>query len=339
MLARNASGLAWRLGARWSSSTSSSTSSSAGGSEAAAAVSAGEYPGSKNFRPGKEGYAPGFPPPRGWSGEPKGWKSRAERRAEEESGAAARIAVPAPSAKQTHVPDAARAAADAGRLYRQKMREMRYEYFRESVARGEAKRAADAQKRAEMLVLVRERRDRLKRERREYEDKVLADPLSAANVMNAEGKTVLGNVVDGEPGYALEPPRVAVLQPAEANEQRRQERARNRRLAAERRHEAKIQDLMALFHEAESFVHYDNIDHKIMQFMDSVSFPSRSLAEMFELAQKSGGTVLPAEIAARTDELRNTLQGTAGPQNRLGYDGLVRWLDAHPEDRPDAGSE
>ncbi|KAJ2699648.1 hypothetical protein H4R19_005522, partial [Coemansia spiralis] len=72
----------------------------------------------------------------------------------------------------------------------------------------------------------------------------------------------------------------------------------------------------------------------IGQFMDSVSFPSRTLAEMFEVVQRSGGTVSPGEVAARTDELRNTLQGTAGRHNSLGYAGLVQWLNEHPDDVP-----
>ncbi|KAJ2769255.1 hypothetical protein IWQ56_002623 [Coemansia nantahalensis] len=315
MLARSAALRAARSGLVRQSSTAAAAAAEATGSD---------YPGSENYRPGKEGYAPGFPPPKGWLAAPRPKPAQLRERD-----------LPAASPQQTHVPAAAAAARDAGRLYRQKLRELRYGYYREHVAAQEAKRERDARKHGQMLVVVREQKARLKRERKEYEERVLADPLSAANVMNAEGKTVLGSLDAGR-GYRLAPPRVSVLHPAEANAERREERARNRRLAGQRQHESNVQAMMTLLHEAASFVHYGNIDHKIMQFMDSVSFPSRSLNEMFDLVDRSGGVVSPAETAARTDELRNTLQGTTGRHGRLGYDGLVKWLDEHPEDAGEA---
>ncbi|KAJ1729288.1 hypothetical protein LPJ61_003598 [Coemansia biformis] len=312
MLARRAAQVAARSGV--ASARSNST----------AAAADGEYPGSSNYRPGKEGYAPGFPPPKGWSAAPA--PKPAQLRARD---------LPTASAKQTHVPSSDLAANDAGRLYRQKLRELRYGYLKGHVEQQEKKRELDEMKRQQMRVLVREQKAKLLRERKEYEEKVKADPLSAENVMNAEGKTVLSNLEEaetGEVGYTLAPPRVSVLIPKQPNEERQQERGRNRQLVGHRQHEANVQTMMTLFHEASSFVHYGNINYKIMQFMDSVSFPNRSLSEMFELVHKSGGVVPPAEIGKRTDELRNTLQGTTGHHNKLGYDGLMEWLDKHPED-------
>ncbi|KAJ2354942.1 hypothetical protein GGF43_002973, partial [Coemansia sp. RSA 2618] len=72
-----------------------------------------EYAGSKNYVPGKQGYAPGFPPPKTWPAEPR---PRPEAKKSKD--------VPPPSAKQTKVPRQASAARDAGRLYNQKMREV-----------------------------------------------------------------------------------------------------------------------------------------------------------------------------------------------------------------------
>ncbi|KAJ2016937.1 hypothetical protein IWW57_005445, partial [Coemansia sp. S610] len=58
----------------------------------------------------------------------------------------------------------------------------------------------------------------------------------------------------------------------------------------------------------------------------------RTLAEMIDGLNENGGVTTAPEVARRTTELRNTLQGTTGRSSRLGYDGLVQWLDTHPAD-------
>ncbi|KAJ2306226.1 hypothetical protein IWW55_001553 [Coemansia sp. RSA 2706] len=287
-------------------------------------TAAAEYPGSSNYVPGKQGYAPGFPPPKNWRPEVR---PKPELKTPSD--------VPPPSPKQTTAPNTASAARDAARIYKQKLRTARYAYYLESldheVKRAEARVAKHEQ--AQRLNL--ERRAKLLKERQEYEANVRADPLSAENVLNAEGKTLLRTIPDvpeDGSGYKLAPPQVSIAMPREANEARAQERTRNRTLTQQARHEAKVQALMTLFHEAKAFVHYENLDQKVHAFIDSASFPNRSLAEMVDVLYKSNGIVSPPEITWRTQELQNTLQGTTGSNGNLGYDGLVKWLDSHPED-------
>ncbi|PIA15745.1 hypothetical protein COEREDRAFT_81696 [Coemansia reversa NRRL 1564] len=294
------------------------------------------YPGSKNYKPGKQGYAPGFPPPKNWSAEPR--ENLIPMRSTD---------VPEASLKQTYVPKRPTAAKDAQRLYNQKMREMRYEYQYDNLVKKEERQKEVALKWEKLQVIQREKREQLVKERAEYEINIKEDPLSAENVLNAEGKTLLSNVTESpaasyEPkrvrhsktvGYSLEPPRVTVLVPKEENELRAAERQRNREQFSQRQHEDHVQMLMTLFHEADGFVHYGNIDQKIGIFLESVAVPHRTLSEMVDSLHRSGGVVTAAEISRRTEELRNELQGTTGRYAGLGYDGLTQWLDDHPDDK------
>ncbi|KAJ2807576.1 hypothetical protein H4R20_001231, partial [Coemansia guatemalensis] len=210
------------------------------------------YPGSKNYKPGKQGYAPGFPPPKNWSAEPR-----------ENLEALRSSDLPEASPKQTYVPKRPTAAKDAQRLYNQKMREMRYQYQHSNLVQKEERQKQVARRWEELQVIERERREQLRKQRADYEANVKEDPLSAENVLNPEGTTLLSNVTDAPPadhepkrvrrskqtteeGYQLEPPRVTVLVPREENEQRAAERQRNRELFAQRQHEEHVQMLMKL---------------------------------------------------------------------------------------------
>ncbi|KAJ2076599.1 hypothetical protein H4R24_005613 [Coemansia sp. RSA 988] len=296
------------------------------------------YPGSKNYKPGKQGYAPGFPPPKNWSAEPR--ENLTELRSTD---------LPSASLKQTYVPKRATAAKDAQRLYNQKMREMRYKYQHSNLVQKEEKQKQVAQRWEELQVIQRERRKELLKQRADYEANVKEDPLSAENVLNPEGKTLLSNVTNEpaaphEPvrvrrskqnisGYQLEPPRVTVLVPLEENKLRATERQHNRELSALRQHEDHVQMLMKLFHEADSFVHYGNIDQKIEIFIGAAAMPYRSLGDMLDSLYRNGGVVTASEVTRRTEQLRHELQGTTGRYAGLGYDGLSQWLKDHPEDK------
>ncbi|KAI8325759.1 hypothetical protein GQ54DRAFT_249980, partial [Martensiomyces pterosporus] len=312
-----------------------------------------EYKGSANYVPGKQGFAPGFPPPKNWRDSPR---------------AKPAPLVPgdlaAPSGKHAYRPESEEAAAaeNPARLYKQKMKELRYSYMHGHLVEQQRKRELRKESLAKVRKLHADRREKLRKERILYETQVRADPLSAENVLNAEGKTLLSNIPgeeshadqhqpdadesagaaaaakkavklrDLETGYKLAPPRVSISFPKEANELRAKERANNRKVTEKRRHEEKVQSLMALFHEAESFVHYHNLEKKIFDFTNVLSVSHRTLGELVDDLNKNGGVTTAPEVARRTAELRNTLQGTTGRQGKLGYDGLVKWLDSHPED-------
>ncbi|KAJ1803954.1 hypothetical protein LPJ56_006846, partial [Coemansia sp. RSA 2599] len=117
-----------------------------------------------------------------------------------------------------------------------------------------------------------------------------------------------------------------------ANRLRDEERRRNRRLTKQYRHEDNVQAMMTLFHSAEDFVSYKNLDGKITEFLTSLAPSPRSMSQMMDELNRNGGVVTAHQVSERTSELRNMLQGAAGHQGKLGHDGLVRWLDAHPED-------
>lgn len=282
------------------------------------------YPGSSNYREGKEGFAPGFPPPKGWRDAPR--KKPEPQLATD---------LPPRSAKQTYVPKLSSAANNPARQYKMKLRSLRYTYLHDHLVKEEEKREKHQKSLKRAFQIQSERAQRLQQERQEYETKVRADPLSAENVLNAEGKTLLSNIPKEEKsaaGYELAPPRVSISMPKEANEKRQMERTQNRQLTDQRRKEDNVQKMMALFHESEHFVHYKNLDRKVLDAIGISSGSYRSLGELTDTLKSGGGIVTPAESARRTNELRNVLQGAAGSQGKLGYDGLIKWLDNHPED-------
>ncbi|KAJ1895468.1 hypothetical protein LPJ66_004571 [Kickxella alabastrina] len=298
-------------------------------------TAAAEYAGSTNYVAGKQGYAPGFPPPKNWRDVPR-------------TKPQPKLASDLPAPKPVQVPS----QASAARQYRQRMRELRYGYLHSHLDGEQGKRDQRKESLAHMRVVHAERREKLKMERMVYETQVRADPLSAENVLNAEGLTLLPNIPGAtakgqgqnqdarqprlhdieSPGYTLAPPRVSISMPAEANAQRDQERRENRHLTRQNRHEDNVQAMMTLFHDAESFVHYDNMDKKIFEFLNVLSVSQRTLSEMMEDLNKTGGVATSTEIAHRSVELRNMLQGTTGNQGKLGYDGMMQWLKSHPED-------
>ncbi|KAJ2742986.1 hypothetical protein GGI20_004092 [Coemansia sp. BCRC 34301] len=277
------------------------------------------YGGSSNFVAGKQGYAPGFPPPKNFRDAP-------------------RPKPPPKLASDLPAPKASRPATgkNAAREYRERLRTLRFAYMHDHLVGQEAKREQRKESLAAARVVQKDRREKLRRERADYETRVRDDPLSSANVMNAEGLTLLGNqdpAGSPEPvGYRLAPPRVTIAMPEAANALRNNERLRNRREAGRRRHEDNVQALMSLFHEAESFVHYDNLEKKIYDMLNVLAVSQRTLSEMLDDLNKNGGIATSPEVARRTIELRNTLQGTTGRTGRLGHDGLVKWMEDHPAD-------
>ncbi|KAJ2457636.1 hypothetical protein GGF42_002562 [Coemansia sp. RSA 2424] len=299
------------------------------------------YGGSANYVPGKQGYAPGFPPPKNFRDAPR-------------EKLPPRLASDLPAPKVSSHLLAKQTAGNSARQYREKLRELRFGYMHDHLEGQEAKREQRRTSLAAAREVQRDRRDKLRKERADYEAQVRDDPLSAANVLNAEGRTLLSNVAtvsseekavvdpvaasgsaagSAEPvGYRLAPPRVTIAMPEAANAARNSERLRNRRVAGQRRHEDNVQALMGLFHEAESFVHYGNLEKKIYEVLNVLAVSQRTLAEMVDDLNKNGGVATSPEVARRTVELRNTLQGTTGRTARLGHDGLVQWLDAHPAD-------
>ncbi|KAJ2898220.1 hypothetical protein GGI21_001165 [Coemansia aciculifera] len=295
------------------------------------------YGGSANYVPGKQGYAPGFPPPKNFSDAPR-------------AKLPPKLASDLPAPKLSYE-DKMTAKSNAARQYREKLRALRYGYMHDHLEGQEVKREKRKESLAAAREVQRDRREKLRKEREEYETNVRDDPLSAANVLNADGLTLLGNVAapvdsvstkteensaaegSADVGYRLAPPRVTISMPVAANAARANERQRNRSVAAQRRHSDNVQALMGLFHEAESFVHYGNLENKIYEVLNVLAVSQRTLAEMVEDLNKNGGIATSPETARRTNELRNTLQGTTGRVGRLGYDGLTQWVDSHPDQK------
>ncbi|KAJ2558888.1 hypothetical protein EV175_000592 [Coemansia sp. RSA 1933] len=287
-----------------------------------------EYKGSQNFIAGKQGFAPGFPPPKKWRDAVKPKLPPMEPKD-----------LPAPSQKQHSVPKNPKFANDALRQYRQKLRQRRYGYMHESLVNEERKREQRKESHLRSVEIVMDRRRKLIAEHNEYIEKVRSDPMSSENVLNVEGRTLVPHLHDKddqimqkqprlhtlEPGYKLRPPSVSVVLPREANEQRSAERERNRSLSREQQHERRMQTLMALYHESESFVHYGNLNKMVLRCMGAMATSHQSLAEMTDSLNENGGIITGSEAARRSIEMRNALQGTAGRQGKIGLDGLLKW--------------
>ncbi|KAJ1934628.1 hypothetical protein FBU59_005639, partial [Linderina macrospora] len=180
-----------------------------------------EYKGSKNYIPGKQGYAPGFPPPKNWPAEPR--TPPAPKLASD---------LPTPSsAKKQTTSNSSNPEQNATRLYKQRLREMRFAYQYDHLVSQQQKREQQKESLERVKKYQADRKEKLRREWIEYDTKVRADPLSAENVLNSEGKTLLSNIPGeesttdqhqpdevaetpspvvakpGKPGYRLAPPR------------------------------------------------------------------------------------------------------------------------------------
>ncbi|KAJ1986540.1 hypothetical protein GGI25_006349 [Coemansia spiralis] len=279
-----------------------------------------EYPGSPNYVPGQQGYAPGFPPPRKWRATVQ--KKPEPLRAHELPSSS----TPKPATALESNPE---------RVYRQKVRMLRHTYHHDHLLSTERREAELSERMQRAREFTLDRRARLARERNQYVINVLEDPVSSENVLNAEGRTLMPNIPDKhglnrlEPGHKLEPPRVSVAMPPKANRERAEERARNRSVMRELQYEGRVQTLMALYHEAESFVHYGNLGKKIHECVNILSVSQPTLGEMVNDLKSNGGVVTAAEAGRRTAELRNLLLGTSGRQGRLGIDGLKKWTEEH----------
>ncbi|KAJ1839241.1 hypothetical protein LPJ73_006827, partial [Coemansia sp. RSA 2703] len=207
-----------------------------------------DYKGSANYIPGKQGYAPGFPPPKNWRDVP---------RPKPDPMLASDLPVPKrPSSEAA----AARAEKqNASGTFRQRMRELRHSYLHDHLVNEQTKREERKESLARTREIQAEQREKIRKERLVYQTQVQADPLSAENVLNAEGLTLLGNIPQpaardiNDPGYKLAPPRVSISIPEEANKIRNQERKENRQLMTQHRHEDNVQAMMTLFHAAEKY--------------------------------------------------------------------------------------
>ncbi|KAJ1949438.1 hypothetical protein EC988_004770, partial [Linderina pennispora] len=149
-----------------------------------------EYQGSKNYVPGKQGYAPGFPPPRNWPAEP---------REPPKPQLASDLAVP--TTKKQIDSRSSNPEQNATRLYKQKLREMRFSYQYDHLVKQQAKREQQEESLERVKRYQANRKEKLRQEWIEYDTKVRSDPLSAENVLNSEGKTLLSNI-PGEESHA-----------------------------------------------------------------------------------------------------------------------------------------
>ncbi|PWA02467.1 hypothetical protein BB558_001387 [Smittium angustum] len=132
------------------------------------------------FIPGKRGFSPQFPPPKNWNPVPK--EKKPLKKPEE---------IPEPSKLQSITLDPKK--ADPKLLFKQSMKKMRYQYYKEHLGK-QLKREQDIKNKLQDIEKRRQRSIQSHMQKsKEYIEKTLLDPFSAYNVLNPEGKTVLSH--------------------------------------------------------------------------------------------------------------------------------------------------
>ncbi|OMH79932.1 hypothetical protein AX774_g6646 [Zancudomyces culisetae] len=128
----------------------------------------------------------------------------------------------------------------------------------------------------------------------------------------------------------LRPPRVTVEYPEEENriakQLRKQRRDNFEREVSQRRQEL----LLELYHEAENFITYENMEEKISEF-----FSGSELVDFYDLPtlldnlSTNGGVLTSTESAKRDMDFENALDGTVGPRHGVGLSDVLEYKKNH----------
>ncbi|KAF8974994.1 hypothetical protein BGZ46_009527 [Entomortierella lignicola] len=241
---------------------------------------------SDNYRPGKEGFAPGMPHPPGASPSPK-------------PPAAPRTVESLPEMSKKHQ---IRANGAPAQKFKFEMTKLRHEYQKEHFANQDAKRSeAEKQRKGSLRRLqVRQKEDRADNERR----------LALERLLQPNGEAVSGAERQA--------------QIAKFVKERKVKRQENYRLAEERASEKRLDAMIRLYHSADDFVTMENLDAKVNEFYETglvlqskVYVPG--VRDLVADVMENGGQVSIANTFKREQELRDALEGTISG-GKVGYE-------------------
>ncbi|KAF9579814.1 hypothetical protein BGW38_003776 [Lunasporangiospora selenospora] len=234
---------------------------------------------SSNYRRGKEGYAPGMPHPPGSSASPM-------------PPPAPRSAASLPEMSKKH---GRKANGSSSQKFEYKMTQLRHQYQKEHLKSQDAERAEMQKQRKGALRRLQGRQaaDREENERRLAFEKLMQPK---------EGMAALSG-----------PQRQAQVQ--EFVRARKVQREENYRQVEEAKSQERLDAMVRLYHEAESFVTMENLDAKIHEFYETgLTLQSRvyipGVSDLVADVMENGGQVSYSELLKREQELKDALEGT-----------------------------
>ncbi|PVU90860.1 hypothetical protein BB561_004681 [Smittium simulii] len=133
------------------------------------------------FIPGRRGYSPEFEPPKGWTRAPKPKK-----------GLQNPSDILPPSKDQLKELDPTKASPKA--IYKQQLKKIRYQYYKEHVENAFQKDIVVKQKFEKIMLKEKQKVQEKAQQTKEYIKNIVKDPFSSYNVMNHEGTSLLGSI-------------------------------------------------------------------------------------------------------------------------------------------------
>ncbi|KAG0243717.1 hypothetical protein BGW41_001590 [Actinomortierella wolfii] len=240
---------------------------------------------SENYRPGKEGFAPGIPHPRGSSAAPL---PPPEPRTVDD--------LPNMSKKHDY-----KAHGTPKQQYEYEMTKLRHEFQRDHLKDEAKSRAKQAERRKRSLeaLQARQEADRIENRKR----------LEFERLMHPQGY-----------GTGAER-KQRVMEFVAA---RKEKRLANFRQREEQQSEERLDHLIRLYHAAEDFVTYENLDRKVNEFYEqSLSLGpqlyTERVSDMVRNVADNGGVVSSQDLVKREQDLKDALDGTV-LGGKIGYE-------------------
>ncbi|KAF9917814.1 hypothetical protein BX616_011231 [Lobosporangium transversale] len=250
---------------------------------------------SVNYRPGKEGFAPGMPHPPGTTSSPH----------------------PPPEPRTTDsLPEMSKkhqikANGTPEQKYKLEMTKLRHTYQREYLEEQSVERVETQRQRKGSLRRLQERqaKDRLENERR----------IAFERLMQPNGEIA-----------ASGPDRQA--QVAEFVKARKIKRQANYQQAEARASEKRLDAMIQLYHSADNFVTIENLDAKVNEFYETgLTLQSKvylsDVQDMVADVMENGGQVSYANLLKREQELKDALDGTVSG-GKIGYESVKAKVDS-----------
>ncbi|KAG0213528.1 hypothetical protein BGX28_004164 [Mortierella sp. GBA30] len=243
---------------------------------------------SVNYRPGKEGFAPGIPHPRGSSASP----------------------LPPPQPRTVDsLPEMSKkhqikVNGSPEQKYKLEMTKLRHSYQREHLEGETVKRTEKEKQRAGSLrkLQYQQRDDRIDNERRLAFERLM-QPNGEMAATGAERQAQVAQFVQARKVKRQE------------NFQKREEEASEKRLDA----------MIRLYHAADDFVTMENLDAKVNEFYETgLTLQSKvyvsGVEDMVSDVMENGGEVSFQDLLKREQELKDALDGTVSG-GKVGYEG------------------
>ncbi|KAF9160379.1 hypothetical protein DFQ27_004843 [Actinomortierella ambigua] len=240
---------------------------------------------SVNYRPGKEGYAPGMPHARGSSAAPM---PPPEPRTAED--------LPNMSKKHDY-----KAHGTPKQQYDYEMTKLRHSFQRDHLKDEAHKRSRQTEQRQKSLkkLQARQEADRIANEKRQAFE-TLMHPVGYGT--GAERKQRVAEFVEA----------------------RKEQRLANFHKREEQESEERLDNLIRLYHAAEDFVTHENLDRKVNEFYEqSLSMGTQlytdRVGDMVRNVVDNGGVVSSQDLAKREQDLKDALDGTV-LGGKVGYE-------------------